>query len=114
VGCQAAGVVGAVDFLGVQQAVGEPVLVGVPDGAGGDPAEQVRGHHRVLVLAVDVLQFLRLKVPRTCPAARPLARRRESSRHSNEAQIRPNVLDHSFADPLYTQRNTFAQRRGTK
>jgi len=46
------------EFAGVQQAVGEPVLVGVPGSAGGHPAGQVRSHHRVLVLAEDVLQVL--------------------------------------------------------
>src|SRR5664279_4937864 len=54
--CQPPAVLGAVEFAGVQQVVGEPVLVGVPGSAGGHPAGQVRGHHRVLVLAEDVLQ----------------------------------------------------------
>ena len=35
-----------VQFLGVEQAVGEPVLGRVLGGADGDPAEQVGGHHR--------------------------------------------------------------------
>jgi len=51
---------GAAHFLGVEEPVGEAILVRVLDGASGEPTQDVSGKDPVLEIAEDVLQLLEL------------------------------------------------------